>query len=122
MQNRNVNVGLFVAGGLLLFGAGMFLIGDRRQAFGRHIEYYSEFVNLSGLSNGAKVRVGGLDAGEVLAIEVPDSPSSRFRVRWRISEKLGALVRTDSMVTIETEGVVGGTFLAVRTGSSRGVP
>ena len=120
MKNRNVSVGLFVAGGLLLFAAGMFLIGDRRQAFGRHMEYYSEFVNLAGLSKGAKVRVGGMDAGEVLAIDVPGSPSSRFRVRWRIGEKLRGLVRTDSMVTIEAEGVVGDTYLAVRPGTSRG--
>jgi phospholipid/cholesterol/gamma-HCH transport system substrate-binding protein len=119
MKNHNVSVGLFAAAGLLLFGIGMFLIGDRRQAFGRHMEYYSEFVNLAGLSNGANVRVGGLDAGEVLAINVPDSPSSRFRVRWRVGEKLRGLVRTDSMVTIETEGVVGGTYLAVRPGTSR---
>jgi phospholipid/cholesterol/gamma-HCH transport system substrate-binding protein len=122
MKNRNVSVGLFVAGGLLLFGAGLFLIGDRRQAFGRHVEYYSEFVNLAGLSNGAEVRVGGLDAGEVLAIDVLGSPSSRFRVRWRIGEKLRGLVRTDSMVTIETEGVVGGTYLAVRPGTSHALP
>jgi phospholipid/cholesterol/gamma-HCH transport system substrate-binding protein len=121
MKNRNASVGLFVAGGLLLFGAGMFLIGDRRQAFGRHIEYYSEFVNLAGLSNGAEVRVGGMDAGEVLAIAVPDSPSSRFRVRWRIREKLRGLVRTDSMVSIETEGVVGSTYLSVQPGTSRAV-
>jgi len=121
-MKRNVSVGLFVAGGLLLFGAGMFLIGDRRQAFGRHTEFYSEFVNLAGLSNGAQVRVGGMNAGEVLAIDVPDSPSSRFRVRWRIGQKLSGLVRTDSMVTIETEGVVGGTYLAVRPGSSRAAP
>src|SRR5690349_17544529 len=122
MKNRNVSVGIFVAAGLLLFGAGMFLIGDRRQAFGSHMEYYSEFINLAGLPNGAKVRVGGMDAGEVLAIDVPDSPSSRFRVRWRIGEKLGGLVRTDSMVTIETEGIVGGTYLAVRPGSKRANP
>jgi len=38
MQNRNISVGLFVIGGLLLFATGMFLIGDRRQAFGQHIE------------------------------------------------------------------------------------
>jgi phospholipid/cholesterol/gamma-HCH transport system substrate-binding protein len=120
-MNRNVSVGLFVAGGLLLFGAGMFLIGDRRQAFGRHVEFYSEFAALAGLSNGAQVRVGGMNAGEVLAIDVPDSPSSRFRVRWRIGQKLSGLVRTDSMATIETEGVVGGTYLAVRPGSSRAV-
>lgn len=122
MKNRNVSVGLFVIGGLLLLSAGMFLIGDRRQAFGRHIEYYSEFVNLAGVSSGAKVRVGGMDAGEVVSIVVPSSPPSRFRVRWRIADRLRGLVRTDSMVTIETEGVVGGTYLAVRPGTSHGVP
>src|ERR1700692_1844431 len=112
MENRNASIGLFLIGGLLLFGIGMFVIGDRHQAFALHTEYYSEFVNLAGLSNGAKVRVGGMDAGEVLGIDVPDSPSSRFRVRWRIGEKMGGLVRTDSMVTIETEGIVGGTYLS----------
>src|SRR5215467_10565654 len=122
MKNTNISVGLFVIGGLILFAAGMFVIGDRRQAFGRHIEYYSEFVNLAGLANGAKVRVGGMDAGEVLGIGVPDSPSGRFRVKWRTGEKLCGLVRTDSLVTIETEGVVGGTFLSVRPGSARALP
>jgi len=121
MQNRNVSVGLFVVGGLLLFGAGMFLIGDRRQAFGKNIEYYSEFANLAGLSKGAKVRVGGMESGEVLAIGVPDSPSSRFRVRWRIGANLRGLVRADSVVTIETEGVVGGTYLSVHPGNAHAV-
>jgi len=66
MPNKHVSVGLFVIGGLVLFGAGLFLIGDRRQTFGQYVEYYSEFRNMAGLSNGAKVRVGGMDAGEVL--------------------------------------------------------
>src|SRR5262252_5803680 len=113
MQHRDISVGGFVVGGFLLFGAGMFLIGDRRQAFGKRIEYYAEFTNLAGLSNGAKVRVGGMDAGEVLAIDVPSSPSSRFRVKWRIAENLSRLVRADSLVTIDTEGIVGGTYLSV---------
>jgi phospholipid/cholesterol/gamma-HCH transport system substrate-binding protein len=119
MKLGNAGIGLFVVGGLLLFGIGMFLIGDRHQAFARHTEYYSEFVNLAGLSSGATVRVGGMDAGQVLAISVPDSPSSRFRVKWRIDSKLSALVRTDSVATISTEGVVGGTFLSVRPGSAQ---
>jgi phospholipid/cholesterol/gamma-HCH transport system substrate-binding protein len=119
MQNPNVNVGLFVIGGLILFGAGMFLIGDRRQAFGEHVEYFAGFSNLAGLSKGAKVRVGGLDAGEVMAIDVPDSPASRFRVRWRVAANLRGLVRNDSLATIDTEGVVGGTYLSVRPGTAR---
>src|ERR1700691_3190066 len=119
MKNNNLSIGLFVVGGLVLFGIGMFVIEDRLQAFARHTEYYSEFVNLAGLANGAKVRVAGMDAGQVLAIGVPDSPTSRFRVKWRIDAKLRGLVRADSVVTIETEGIVGGTYLSVRQGSAQ---
>ncbi len=52
METRKVSIGIFVVGGLVLFGIGLFLIGDRHQAFARHSEYYSEFVNLAGLSSG----------------------------------------------------------------------
>src|SRR5580704_7897127 len=119
MENKNIGIGVFVLGGLALFGIGMFVIGDRHQAFARHTEYYSEFVNLAGLANGAKVRVAGMDAGQVVAISVPDSPPARFRVKFRIDEKLRGLVRADSLVTIDTEGIVGGIFLSVRQGSAQ---
>ena len=119
MKTNNLSIGIFVVGGLALFGIGLFVIGDRHQAFARHSEYYSEFVNLAGLANGAKVRVGGMDAGQVVAIGVPESPSSRFRVKWRIDAKLRGLIRADSVVTVDTEGIVGGTYLAVRPGSAQ---
>lgn len=119
MEARNARIGLFVIAGLMLFGLGMFLIGDRHQAFARHREYYSEFVNLAGLAKGAKVRVAGVDAGEVLAIGVPDSPSSRFKVKWRTDSKLAGLVRLDSVAVISSEGVVGDKFLAIRPGTAQ---
>jgi phospholipid/cholesterol/gamma-HCH transport system substrate-binding protein len=118
METRNASIGLFVIAGLVLFGLGMFLIGDRHEAFAHHREYYSEFVNLAGLTKGAKVRVAGMDAGEVVAIGVPDSPSSRFRIKFRIDNKLAGLVRVDSVAVIGTEGVVGDTFLSIRAGTA----
>jgi phospholipid/cholesterol/gamma-HCH transport system substrate-binding protein len=118
METRNVSVGLFVIAGLVLFGLGIFLIGDRHQAFAHHREYYSEFVNLAGLTKGAKVRVAGMDAGEVVAIGVPDTPSSGFKLKWRIDAKLAGLVRADSVALIGTEGVVGDTFLSIRAGTA----
>ena len=119
MAIKKESIGLLVIGALALFGIGMFLIGDRHQLFARNTEYYTEFTNLSGLTTGAKVRVSGLDAGEVLAIDVPESPAARFRLRFRIDAKLRALVRSDSLITIDREGVVGGTYLSVRPGSSQ---
>jgi phospholipid/cholesterol/gamma-HCH transport system substrate-binding protein len=121
-MNKNFTVGLFVIAGLALFSLGIFLVGDRHQAFAHHVDYYAEFVDLAGLSKGAKVRVGGMDAGQVLDIGIPDSPLSRFRVKLRIDEKLRGLVRTDSVATIGTEGIVGDTFLLVRPGGQHALP
>jgi phospholipid/cholesterol/gamma-HCH transport system substrate-binding protein len=117
MMNRNVIVGLFVAAGLALFTIGLFLIGNRHEAFARHIEFYAEFKDLSGLAKGAKVQVAGMDAGQILDIGIPESPTAGFRVKLRVDEKFHGLVRTDSLATIGTAGVVGETFLLVRPGS-----
>ncbi len=118
MKNRNVIVGLFVLAGLTLFTIGLFLIGNRHEAFARHTEYYAEFTDLAGLTRGGKVQVAGMDAGQIVDIGIPSSPTSRFRVRIRINESFQGLVRTDSVATIGTEGVVGNTFLLIRPGSA----
>src|ERR1039457_1491250 len=105
MKNKNLIVGIFVLAGLVLFMTGLFLIGNRHEVFARHIDYYAEFTNLAGLSKGSKVEVAGMDAGQVLDIAVPTSPTARFRVKLRIEESLHGLVRTDSVATIGTQGV-----------------
>ena len=118
MVKRNFIVGLFVVTALTLFTLGLFLIGNRHEAFARHVEYYVEFTDLAGLSKGSKVQVAGMDAGQVIEIGVPSSPAARFRVRIRINDRLRGLVRTDSIATIGTEGVVGDTFLLIHPGSA----
>lgn len=119
MQNKNLMIGTFVLAGLALFMAGLFLIGNRHEAFARHVDYYADFTNLAGLSKGSKVQVAGMDAGQVLDVAVPASPQARFRVKLRISESLQGLVRTDSLATIGTQGVVGETFLLIHPGTSQ---
>jgi len=117
MPTRYFQVGLFIIAGVTLFALGIFFVGNRHEAFSRHLLLYSNFTDIEGLSKGSKVRVAGMDAGQVTQIEVPDSPSSQFHVQMRINEQLHGLVRTDSMVTIDTEGVVGETFLTIHPGS-----
>jgi phospholipid/cholesterol/gamma-HCH transport system substrate-binding protein len=116
---RLAGVGVFVVGGLLLFAIGLFMIGDRQMAFGRKFVVYTEFARIPGLEPGAIIRVSGAKAGTVKEILPPNRPSEKFRVRLELTETLRPLVRTDSVATIETEGLVGGTFLAVGTGSDR---
>jgi phospholipid/cholesterol/gamma-HCH transport system substrate-binding protein len=119
MSNRNITVGIFVVGGVALFTGGIFLIGNQHKAFARHFDVYTEFANLDGVAKGAKVRVAGMDAGEVVDIAVPGRPPAKFRLKLSIEQRLHVLVRTDSVVTIATEGVVGDKFLLVHQGGQQ---
>lgn len=112
-------VGLFLIVGFALFTGILFLVGNRHKAFSRHMQVYTEFSNLSGLVNGAKVRVSGLDAGQLKKIEIPDSPSGKFRLELQLEDKVHGMVRRDSVASIETEGVVGDKYVSIRKGSDQ---
>lgn len=117
MPRRYLAVGIFIIAGITLFALGIFLVGSRHEAFARHVLLYTEFTNLDGVTKGSKVQVAGMDAGQVARIDVPNSPNGRFRVQMKVDERFHGLVRTDSVVTVDTEGVVGNTFLTIHTGS-----
>ncbi len=119
---RNVLVGLFVAGGVLLFAVGLFWIGDRRMLFSESIPLTAEFANLSGLKVGAKVQVQGMDAGEVLATRVPVRPGAKFQVHFRVLDTFRPILRTDSVASIQVEGLVGSKVLQIEAGTEEGAP
>ena len=117
MPRRFLAVGIFIIAGITLFALGIFLVGSRHEAFARHVLLYTEFANLDSVTRGSKVQVAGMDAGEVTKIVIPRSPDGRFRVQMKVDEQFHGLVRTDSVVTVDTEGVVGNTFLTIHAGS-----
>jgi phospholipid/cholesterol/gamma-HCH transport system substrate-binding protein len=110
---------IFVIGGLILFGVGLFSISNRQKLFNRNFEVFTEFDRLNGLQKGAKVRVSGMEAGEVLETQVPNRPDGRFRLKLRIQQDLHAFVRMDSVATIKTMGLAGNSFLDIQKGTQR---
>jgi phospholipid/cholesterol/gamma-HCH transport system substrate-binding protein len=114
---RAAGVGAFVVGGFMLFAAALFLIGERRMLFARTFTVRTMFARVSGLEPGALVKVSGMPAGRVTDIAVPAKPSAHFGVSFQVREDLHSLVRTDSVASIQTEGLVGGTFLSVSAGT-----
>jgi phospholipid/cholesterol/gamma-HCH transport system substrate-binding protein len=115
--SRTVAVGVFVVGGFFLFALGLFWIGDRRLLFTESLELQTEFANLSGLKTGSKVMVSGMDAGEVLSIQVPPGPGRKFTVRFRVVSSFRPVLRTDSVASIQVEGLVGSKVLQVDKGT-----
>ena len=119
---RMAGVGVFVLSGLVLFAVGLFMIGDRQMAFAKKFIVYTEFKKITGLQPGAIVRVSGAKAGSITQILPPNTPSEKFRVKLEITEDLHQLVRTDSVAAIETEGLVGGSYLGIGTGTAAAPP
>ena len=119
MKNHNVIVGIFITTAIALFAAVLFLIGNQHKAFNRHVVFYTNFQNVDGLPKGAKVLVNGMDAGEVESIQIPAGPAQKFRLKMNVEDQFRGLIREDSLVTIETEGLVGDQFLLIHSGTER---
>jgi phospholipid/cholesterol/gamma-HCH transport system substrate-binding protein len=118
--SKKVTVAVFLGGAFLLFTLGLFLIGDRRMLFDRSLELRTTYQGLAGLKVGSKVLVSGMDAGEVVAISVPGGPEGKFEVRFRVLEKFSPVLRSDSVATIEMDGLVGSKVLQVSAGTNQG--
>jgi phospholipid/cholesterol/gamma-HCH transport system substrate-binding protein len=119
MKIRPWAIGVFIIVGLGLLAAILFQIGSRQKAFSKHLELYTEFADLGGLGKGAKVRVSGLDAGQITKVEIPKEPSDKFRLELQVEEKVHGIIRKDSIASIETEGVVGDNFVSIKKGSEQ---
>jgi phospholipid/cholesterol/gamma-HCH transport system substrate-binding protein len=118
MRIHSWAIGLFLILGIGLFTAILFLIGNRHDIFGKNVDFYAEFSDIGGLPRGAQVRVSGIEAGEVKGIEIPASPASKFRLKLQVRANARGLIRTDSLVSIQTEGIVGDKYISIREGTS----
>jgi phospholipid/cholesterol/gamma-HCH transport system substrate-binding protein len=119
VSSKMVGAGAFVIIGVLLFTAALFMIGERRMLFEDRFELYTEFATLGQLETGSIVRVAGMNAGEVTEIRVPRSPAEKFRIRMEVRDDLHPLIRTDSIASAQTEGLVGGIYVNIATGSDK---
>lgn len=116
-MSRSVKVGVFIVGGIALFCVGIFLIGSRTNLFGSHFTAYIDLNNIDTLTSGASVRVGGMNAGQISDIQVPNAPNGKFRITLEIDKKFQPIVRRDSQASIETQGMVGEIYINVSKGS-----
>ena len=102
--------------------AGLFFIGDRRGQWGESFYLTVGFPRVQGVEVGTRVRVLGVDAGEVAAVEPPEAPGDAVVLRMRISSRLAQLIRSDASVEIASEGVIGGKVLEILPGSRSSLP
>src|SRR6056297_1726444 len=109
-----VLIGAFALAGFL--GILAFFLWFANIQLDRQFAYYDiHFQSVSGLSEASDVRFAGLPVGQV--VDVGLSPENDGRVRVRVEVDAETPVRTDSVATIEAQGVTGISFVGISAGS-----
>jgi phospholipid/cholesterol/gamma-HCH transport system substrate-binding protein len=97
-----------------LAGLGLFAVGSRGW-FGKNaLHVRVGFAEIRGVELGTRVRIQGVDAGEVVEITPPDDPDGLVVLRLRLRGDYRHLVRASSRVQIVSEGMIGGKVLEIR--------
>jgi phospholipid/cholesterol/gamma-HCH transport system substrate-binding protein len=113
-----IAVGAFVM--LLLLGGFGFVLWVSK--FSERTAMASYFVRFSGsvqgLNAGSAVLFGGIPVGHVTAINVDPQDSSLARVDMTVNADVP--IRTDSVATMELQGITGGVLVEIGRGSARG--
>ena len=65
-----VRLGLFIAGGLMIFVVAVFIIGRQKNLFVPVYKLTTTFYNVSGLQVGNNIRFSGINVGSVDNIKI----------------------------------------------------
>jgi phospholipid/cholesterol/gamma-HCH transport system substrate-binding protein len=111
-------LGAVVLAGLALGAAGLFTVGGNAWPWSHAFHLRAGFPRIHGVEAGTRVRVQGMDAGEVEAINLPEQPGGNVVLRLRLRAELRNLVRADASAQIVSEGMVGGKVVEIDPGRS----
>ncbi len=114
-------LGLVVLAGLALGIWALFQMGDRQRLWADTVELRAGFKSANGIDKGTPVRVRGVEAGQVVGIELPgeDDPEGKVFLRLRMDRKFLPMLGADPQVRVLNEGVLGGRVLNIDPGKDR---
>lgn len=114
-QRFKVRLGLFIAGGFAIFVLAIFIIGKQKNLFNPVFKLTSTFLNVSGLQVGNNIRFSGINVGTVDNISIIND--SMVRVDMLVRQDVKKFIKSDSKVSIGSEGLIGNRLLNITPGS-----
>src|SRR5439155_252182 len=117
-----LRVGVFVLVALAAFLGMVYALGARARLFEAHYTIHAEFTEVAGLTEGATVRLAGVQIGRVTDVHLPGEPGGKVRVDLTIARRYADRIRRDSIARIETQGLLGDKVVEVTVGTAAAPP
>lgn len=114
-----IKIAAFIIFGLALLGSYLIIIGNYQSMFSRANNYKVLITNATGLFKGTPVTINGLKAGRVYKIQLQDN---QIIVNIKIEKELSHMINSTSLATLNTEGVLGDRYIAIKTLESNADP
>ncbi len=121
-RGQSMLLGLVVLGAFALAAGGLFVLHERAGWSSQSVRVEVGFPDINGLEVGTRVRIQGMDAGEVEAIVPPERPGAPVKLRLRVARKYHHLIGRDARVQIVSESVLSGKLVRIVPGAANATP
>jgi phospholipid/cholesterol/gamma-HCH transport system substrate-binding protein len=116
-----VMLGLVVVATLVLGGYGIARIADKQGVWADTVELTAGFPEAHDITPGTPVRIRGVDAGQVVAVEYPDhdEPGAEVTVRMRVQAKYASRIYADATAQVHNSGLLGSKVISLQPGEPK---
>jgi phospholipid/cholesterol/gamma-HCH transport system substrate-binding protein len=114
---RNVKLGAFVAGSVILFLGALFYLGREGNLFNRTFTVSAIFKNVEGLKEGDNVWLSGVKIGMVRRVEIISE--GQVIVTLSLKDKQNKFIKKDAIAFVGSDGLVGNKIVIIRPGNAR---
>ena len=113
--NKELYVGVFVLICLLCAGYLTVVLGGVPMFSPKGYTLYAYFTSVSGLKDGARIEMAGVEIGNVSEIML-DKERLEAKVAFRINQEIQ--LSEDSIASIKTAGIIGEKYISISPGGS----
>jgi phospholipid/cholesterol/gamma-HCH transport system substrate-binding protein len=112
-------VGVFILAALVGLIGMVYVLGARARLFEARYTIHADFTEVGGLTEGATVRLAGVQIGRVTGVNLPGEPGGKVRVDMSIARRYTDRIRKDSIVRIDTQGLLGDKIIEITVGTAK---
>jgi phospholipid/cholesterol/gamma-HCH transport system substrate-binding protein len=113
---NNAIVGTMFLFGMIALVFVLFNIGGGG-FFKSQLTFYGKFSQVKGLHMGSEVSLSGLRVGVVKGLNITDPKNREITVEMSVSKTVAQYIRTDSVATVKTQGILGDKYIEISIGS-----
>ena len=119
-----LRVGVLVLASFVLLAAAIFFVGGETGFFTPTYTITAYFESANGMNTGAEVWLEGVTVGNVRSVQLSNlpEPERSVAVEMSIDQQYQNLIFSDSLVTVQTIGLLGDSYVDISRGPGAGDP